>query len=919
MSVPKPERRRRRLLDEGEDAGAETPAVVARSSECESEDEGPVVENSECESAVDDSADQEDETEEGSETETEEGSETEESGSETEGYTDEEGLNEERQSGDGEEQPENDKPDDDEDKKNPAYVPRKGAFYEHDYRRGDEVPEAEVTEELKPKKKLWQDEGKWSHDRYIDVLQAPKSREELIEIYGYDIRIADRPPEAPPRSLRRPKGPRQPNFKDFIPRMAVIDTTEGGHDSVPNLGDDDFIQYSHPGSRTPHRNRGPGTDSRRGGRAAVVGGITRSWRKEAANDNSQDNGKIDSEGTPKLYHGETDGVGYRNSNQERFQQSQDIRRMDDSRGKSRPQYGFREDRRDNFSHPRRRDGNFNSQGQVENWRSVQNDYKDAPSRANDFVRNNRGGYNEFGNNRKRPQLPITGGNIGQGVGNSGDSGYYGNNTFSGKGFEQTPYHQQQAEAPGTASKEAKEYTNSSYKNPEINSKAKGVASFPAASVTDSNAGDNSVSANSSNSLVISNKENVQTINVTITSTTTEKKSYAKERRAKGISRPVDGAVLVAAGAEPQAVPVAPVSSSHYQNLSPAGVRHMDLTSPPLSAEANHYSPMRQQGMFAEPPPVNGAKLYNPALPPPSFYQREHSGLPPTQHPTHTPAGAVPDPAHFTPTLLPPATALPYGLPASSAGLALQPTAAGIPPNPALFQASSGPPAASSIAPPAAVIAAPFLPTGMIYAGGTRVPPPGAPAGFPLTLAYTTPPPQGTVPAAVVGSQPPPQAAAPGQHTKIYRGDITYYAPELQQPARTTQKRPKAAIPIINPQNAPAAYPLGKTDVATPQAKLTPPVNHTDSMKASSSLDGSEVKKLAIKTELSPGGPPVNSSASGSASLSKVGDQSLSTAMQGFKIEDNSGRVEMSACALGSSVVKQECEKSVAGIGESSIA
>lgn len=34
---------------------------------------------------------------------------------------------------------------------------------------------------------------------------------------------------------------------------------------------------------------------------------------------------------------------------------------------------------------------------------------------------------------------------------------------------------------------------------------------------------------------------------------------------------------------------------------------------------------------------------------------------------------------------------------------------------------------------------------------------------------------------------------------MYRGDITYYAPELQQPARTTQKRPKAAIPIINPQ------------------------------------------------------------------------------------------------------------------------
>jgi len=31
--------------------------------------------------------------------------------------------------------------DDDEDKKNPAYIPRKGAFYEHDTRLGDEIKE----------------------------------------------------------------------------------------------------------------------------------------------------------------------------------------------------------------------------------------------------------------------------------------------------------------------------------------------------------------------------------------------------------------------------------------------------------------------------------------------------------------------------------------------------------------------------------------------------------------------------------------------------------------------------------------------------------------------------------------------------------------------------------------------------------
>ena len=36
--------------------------------------------------------------------------------------------------------------DDDEDKKNPAFVPRKGAFYEHDYRQGDEGAEEDGSE-----------------------------------------------------------------------------------------------------------------------------------------------------------------------------------------------------------------------------------------------------------------------------------------------------------------------------------------------------------------------------------------------------------------------------------------------------------------------------------------------------------------------------------------------------------------------------------------------------------------------------------------------------------------------------------------------------------------------------------------------------------------------------------------------------
>jgi protein CASC3 len=49
-------------------------------------------------------------------------------------------------------------------------------------------------------KKVWREhENRWSHDRYNEVEQAPKSREELIAVYGYDIRNE----EGPPRARRR--------------------------------------------------------------------------------------------------------------------------------------------------------------------------------------------------------------------------------------------------------------------------------------------------------------------------------------------------------------------------------------------------------------------------------------------------------------------------------------------------------------------------------------------------------------------------------------------------------------------------------------------------------------------------------------------------------------------------------------------
>ncbi|XP_018581880.2 protein CASC3 isoform X1 [Scleropages formosus] len=118
----------------------------------------------------------------------------------------------ERQSGDGQEStddPENKtgskaskKLDDDEDRKNPAYIPRKGLFFEHDVRGQAH------EEDIRPKgrhRKLWKDEGRWEHDKFREDEQAPKSREELIAMYGYDIRNANGPNDSRLYRSRKPR------------------------------------------------------------------------------------------------------------------------------------------------------------------------------------------------------------------------------------------------------------------------------------------------------------------------------------------------------------------------------------------------------------------------------------------------------------------------------------------------------------------------------------------------------------------------------------------------------------------------------------------------------------------------------------------------------------------------------------------
>ncbi|KAL7017524.1 hypothetical protein ACKWTF_010408 [Chironomus riparius] len=140
-------------------------------------------------------------------------------------------VDDERESGDGQEELESEsgakkKVDHDEDRSNPQYIPKKGTFYEHDDRtaedldaEGEETPEnannsteglsgstkvlSTQNQKVTPKqvKKVKDTADRWSHDRFNEYEQAPKSRSELVSAYGYDIRNEDCPPR--PRRQRR--------------------------------------------------------------------------------------------------------------------------------------------------------------------------------------------------------------------------------------------------------------------------------------------------------------------------------------------------------------------------------------------------------------------------------------------------------------------------------------------------------------------------------------------------------------------------------------------------------------------------------------------------------------------------------------------------------------------------------------------
>ncbi|KAM7283714.1 protein CASC3 isoform X1 [Ixodes scapularis] len=211
-----------------------------------------------------------------------------------EGEDDKGSLKGERQQGDGQESvdlADQDKVlDFDEDKRNPQYIPKKGSFYQHDDRMmGDEeVPssqEQEKDEEDKggrKQKKLWHDEGAWGHDMYREEEQAPKTSEELVGIYGYDIRSEEMPPRAR-RRRRYGRGPNKyvRNWEDedayagrpAQPRGGGGRRSRGGpHTGSPSFREEDFPDLSRKSSgsdagqdqaREPTR-RGGGGGLRRG-------------------------------------------------------------------------------------------------------------------------------------------------------------------------------------------------------------------------------------------------------------------------------------------------------------------------------------------------------------------------------------------------------------------------------------------------------------------------------------------------------------------------------------------------------------------------------------------------------------------------------------------------------------------------------
>ncbi|XP_058065595.1 histone-lysine N-methyltransferase 2D-like, partial [Anopheles bellator] len=98
-------------------------------------------------------------------------------------------------------------------------------------RRGSEKGGAGA---LKGRKKWQASTDRWTHDRFDESEQAPKSRAELVSAYGYDIRSEDGPPKAR-RKRRYARGPNQytRNWEDEDAYQKSSNVEHQRHKKVP--------------------------------------------------------------------------------------------------------------------------------------------------------------------------------------------------------------------------------------------------------------------------------------------------------------------------------------------------------------------------------------------------------------------------------------------------------------------------------------------------------------------------------------------------------------------------------------------------------------------------------------------------------------------------------------------------------------
>ncbi|VDO96551.1 unnamed protein product [Soboliphyme baturini] len=83
------------------------------------------------------------------------------------------------------------------DRSDPAFVPKRGGFYQHDLRVFDESAQTQRV----PRKQHWDAKSsKWQHDKFDFEEQAPKTKYEIVSQYGYDIRDDNK---VPPPGFRR--------------------------------------------------------------------------------------------------------------------------------------------------------------------------------------------------------------------------------------------------------------------------------------------------------------------------------------------------------------------------------------------------------------------------------------------------------------------------------------------------------------------------------------------------------------------------------------------------------------------------------------------------------------------------------------------------------------------------------------------